>query len=48
MIGLPSMSVRECAAGMIREIVGGKTRETLQPADLVRIGREELKVSGLG
>ena len=43
---LPTVEVTECAAAMLASIVDGLGVETMENADLVRIGRDALKGAG--
>ena len=39
---VPSISVAECSAAMLHEVVHGFTKEPLENDDLVKIGRQAL------
>ena len=42
-MSLPNVDVGEISAAMIHEVIHGFEKETLENADLVRIGRQALK-----
>ena len=44
-MSLPNVDVREVAAAMLHEVIHGFEKEPLENDDLVRIGREALKVA---
>ena len=42
-ISLPKIDLRECAAAMLREVVNGFEKETLENGDLIDTGRKAIK-----
>lgn len=44
-MSLPSVSVAEISAAMLHEVIHGFEKEPLENDDLVRIGRQALKVA---